>query len=99
MNKKRKKKDKFHLEILALFLNRILANRIQQYIKRVSHQGQLGFSPQAQTDSVFKNALIIFSILTSQRRKKQVVDFTYADMTFDIFQYLFLFQEEKLLEE
>lgn len=30
----------------------------------------MGFSPEIQTDSVFKNALIICSILISQRRKK-----------------------------
>lgn len=81
------------------FLNKILANRIPQYIKRIIRHGQLGVSPEIQTDSIFKNALLIFSTLISQRKKKQMMVSTYADMTFEKFHYPLLIQEEKLLEK
>lgn len=35
-----------------------------------------------ETDSIFLNALIISSILKSQRRKKQMMSSTYVDVTF-----------------
>ena len=34
-------------------LNEILANRIQQYIKRIIPHDWLGFNPEIQTDSMF----------------------------------------------
>lgn len=51
-----------------------------------------------ETDSIFQNALIISSILISQRRKKQMMSSTYVDVTFEKFNYPLLIQEENILK-
>lgn len=51
-----------------------------------------------ETDSIFQNALIISSILISQRRKKQMMSSTYVDVTFENFNYPSLIQEENIFK-
>ena len=78
------------MNMYAQIFNRILANRIQQHIKKLTHNDQVGFIPEMQGFfNIYKSIHVIHHI-NKLKDKNHMVISTVAEKAFDKVQHLFM---------